>query len=149
TPETLGRALADAPDPHLARLQLSRVGEHADARRTLERPDVLPAAARLLGYSTAAGDFLVAHPEEAGALEALRRRLRPELDDELAADVARLGDRGAALRRFRRRAMLRVAARDLGGAALEGVVAEISDVADACLAEAARDTNLAVIGLGK
>ncbi|HEY7280334.1 MAG TPA: hypothetical protein VID47_01965 [Actinomycetota bacterium] len=149
SPETLGRALADAPDPHLARLQLSRVGERTVAREVLERPDVLPVAARLLGYSTAAADLLVAHPEEAVALEELRRRTRDELDAELAADVARLGDRGAALRRFRRRAMLRVAARDLGGAALEDIVGEISDVADACLAEAARDTGLAVIGLGK
>ncbi|HXJ65200.1 MAG TPA: putative nucleotidyltransferase substrate binding domain-containing protein, partial [Actinomycetota bacterium] len=70
------------------------------------------------------------------------------LDQELAADVGRLG-RGAGLRRFRRRAMLRVAARDLGAAPLEDVVAEISDVADACLAEAARATALTVIGLGK
>ena len=38
--------------------------------------------------------------------------------------------------RFRRRAMLRVAARDLGGASLEDVVAEISAIADACIAEA-------------
>ena len=45
--------------------------------------------------------------------------------------------------------MLRVAARDLGAAPLEDVVAEISDVADACLAEAARATALTVIGLGK
>src|SRR3954466_5614859 len=36
TPETLGLALADAPDPHLARLQLSRVGERAPAREILE-----------------------------------------------------------------------------------------------------------------
>jgi glutamate-ammonia-ligase adenylyltransferase len=149
SPETLGRALADAPDPHLARLQISRVGERAAAREVLERPDVLPAAARLLGYSTAAADFLVAHPEETVALADLRRRTRDELDGELADDVGRLRDRGAALRRFRRRAMLRIAARDLGGAVLEDVVAEISDVADACLAEAARDTGLTVIGLGK
>src|SRR3954454_14935492 len=102
SPETVGRALADAADPHLARLQLSRVGEHAAAREVLERPEVLPAAARLLGYSTAAADFLVAHPEEAVALGDIRRRPREELDRELAADAAGLGDRGAALRRFRR-----------------------------------------------
>src|SRR3954451_5343259 len=149
SPETVGRALADAADPHRARLQLSRVGERAEARAVLERPEVLPVAARLLGYSTAAADFLVAHPEEAVALEDVRRRSREELDGELAADVRRLDGRGAALRRFRRRAMLRIAARDLGGTALEDVVQEISDVADACLAEAAHDSGLAVIGLGK
>src|SRR5262249_19579197 len=123
SPETLGRALADAPDPHLARLQLSRVGERPQAREELERPGMLPVAARLLGYSTAAGDFLVAHPEEASALEDVRRRQRDELDAELAADVERLRGRGAGLRRFRRRAMLRVAARDLLAAPLEDVVA--------------------------
>ena len=37
------------------------------------------------------------------------------------------------LRVFRRRAMLRVAARDLDGASLEDVVEEISRVAEACL----------------
>ena len=49
--------------------------------------------------------------------------------------------------------MLRVAARDLGGATLEDVVAEISSVAEACLSEACRlaagEQRLAVIGLGK
>jgi [glutamine synthetase] adenylyltransferase / [glutamine synthetase]-adenylyl-L-tyrosine phosphorylase len=149
SPEVLGRALADAPDPHLARLQLSRVGEHAAAREALALPEVLGAAVRLLGFSTAAADFLVAHPEETSALGDLHRRTRAELDDELAEDVGRLGDGEAALRRFRRRAMLRVAARDLAGAPLEDVVGEISTVAEACLAEAVSGTPLAVIGLGK
>jgi glutamate-ammonia-ligase adenylyltransferase len=149
SPEMLGRALADAPDPHLARLQLSRVGEHAVAREALERPEVLPAAVRLLGFSTAAADLLVAHPEETSALADLHPRSPEELETELASDVRRLGERGAALRRFRRRAMLRVAARDLSGAPLEEVVAEISDIAEACLAEASAGTGLAVIGLGK
>src|SRR3954454_16407532 len=94
SPETVGRALADAADPHLARLQLSRVGERAEARAVLERPEVLPVAARLLGYSTAAADFLVAHPEEARALEDVRRRSREELDGELPADVRRLDGDG-------------------------------------------------------
>ncbi len=149
SPETLGRALADAPDPHLARLQLSRVGERPVARDVLSRPEVLPVAVRLLGFSTAAADFLVANPEESEALADLHPRSREELDEELAGDVRRLGTREAALRRFRRRAMLRIAARDLMGADLEDVVAEISAVAESCLAEAARGTGLAVIGLGK
>ena len=49
--------------------------------------------------------------------------------------------------------MLRVAARDLGGASLDEVVAEISTIADACIAEALElapgGDTLAVIGLGK
>jgi len=148
TPEVLGRTLAEAPDPQLTRLQLSRVGEHQGAREALARPEVLRPAVVLLGFSRAAADFLVAHPDEVGALADLRTRDREELDRELEADVEGLGVE-AGLRRFRRRAMFRVAARDLLGAGLEEVVAEISAAAEACLCVAARDTPLAVIGLGK
>jgi glutamate-ammonia-ligase adenylyltransferase len=148
TPEVLGRTLAEAPDPELARLQLSRVGVHAVAREALARPEIIRPAVVLLGFSSAASDFLVAHPEEVGALGDLRARSREDLDRELEADVARLGPQ-AGLRRFRQRAMLRVAARDLLGEGLEEVVEEISAVAEACLALAARGTLLAVIGLGK
>jgi glutamate-ammonia-ligase adenylyltransferase len=70
----------------------------------------------------------------------------------VAADIDLLGPT-AGLRRFRRRAMLRVAARDLEGAPLEDVVAEISAIADACIAEALVMTPggdlLTVIALGK
>jgi len=45
--------------------------------------------------------------------------------------------------------MLRVAARDLLGAGLEEVVEEISAIAETCVAEAAGESPLAVIGLGK
>ncbi|MGZ5353988.1 MAG: [protein-PII] uridylyltransferase family protein [Actinomycetota bacterium] len=151
SPETLGRTLAAAPDPELARIALSRVGEHPVARETLAREDVLPVAVRLLGFSPAAADFLVANPTETLALADVRPRTREELDAELEADAARLGPADG-LRRFRRRAMLRIAARDLGGARLEDVVAEISAVAESCLESAARATgasSLAVIGLGK
>jgi [glutamine synthetase] adenylyltransferase / [glutamine synthetase]-adenylyl-L-tyrosine phosphorylase len=151
TPEVLGRTLAEAPDPELARVALSRVGEDASAREALSAPEVLPVAVRLLGFSRAAADFLVSHPREAGALADVRPRSRAELDDELAADVEGHGVE-AGLRIFRRRAMLRIAARDLAGAPLEEIVAEISDVAGACLDAAVRATGgdgLAVIGLGK
>jgi glutamate-ammonia-ligase adenylyltransferase len=151
SPEVLGRTLARAPDPELARVALSRVGEDPGARETLAREDVLPVAVRLLGFSTAAADFLVAHPEETGCLVDLRARTPGELAAEIARDTDRLGAHPG-LRRFRRRSMLRVAARDLGGAGLEDVVAEITAVADACLARAvelAGEPELAVIGLGK
>ncbi|MBI4260384.1 MAG: bifunctional glutamine-synthetase adenylyltransferase/deadenyltransferase [Actinobacteria bacterium] len=152
SPEELGRALAGAPDPQLARVALSRVTEHPRARAALERPDVLGAAIPLLGFSPAAVDLLVAHPEEAEALAELGPRSRGELDAELAADTAAHGPEDG-LRRFRRRAMLRVAARDLAGAALDDVVAEITALAESCLAEACRrvapEGGLAVVGLGK
>ena len=152
TAEVLERALADAPDPELARVALSRVREASAAREVLDAPDVIPVAARLLGFSTAAADFFVQHPEETRTLADVSARDRAALDGELAADVDRRGPPDG-LRLFRRRAMVRVAARDLGGATMEDVVAEISAVAEACLEASCRHASdgvrLAVIGLGK
>ncbi len=151
TPEILGRTLAEAADPELARVALSRVGESPVAREVLAREEVLAPAARVLGFSSAAADLLVAHPEEVEALADLHARSAVELHEELAADGARFGVADG-LRRFRRRAMLRVAARDLGGAPFADVVAEISAVAEACIRIAIGRVaygELAVIALGK
>jgi glutamate-ammonia-ligase adenylyltransferase len=143
--------VAAAPDPALARVALERVGE---AGGVLADPEVALAATRLLGFSTAAADFFTRHPRELVALADVSPRGREALDAELAREVARRGS-GDGLRLFRRRALLRVAARDLGSAALEEVVSEISAVADACLeratAEAAAPFGLrtSVIALGK
>ena len=148
----LGRTFAAAPDPELARVAFSRVGDVAAARAALARPEITDVAARLLGFSTAA-DRLPGGASRRGR-DAGRRggAERRALDAEVAADIDRLGPT-AGLRRFRRRAMLRVAARDLAGAPLEDVVAEISAIADACIAEALVLTPggdlLTVIALGK
>ena len=146
------RALQDAPDPELARTAWERVIQHAAAREILERPMVAPVAIRMLGFSPAAADFLVKHPDEAGMFATVSPRSRANLDLEVAADVERLGP-AAGLRRFRRRAMLRIATRDLGDAGLDEVVREITDVADACFAAACAAVEgadrLAVIALGK
>jgi glutamate-ammonia-ligase adenylyltransferase len=152
TPDLLGSTLADAPDPELARVALSRVREDPTARAVLGREDVLPLAARLLGFSTAAADFLVAHPEETDALSDVHARRAEELEAELYADIARWGPEDG-LRRFRRRAMLRIAARDLAGGPFEEIVAEISAVAEECLRESCRrlapNEAFCVIALGK
>jgi [glutamine synthetase] adenylyltransferase / [glutamine synthetase]-adenylyl-L-tyrosine phosphorylase len=158
TPEILGRALAAAPDPELARLALSRVGESPVARELLAEPGALEAAVRLLGFSNAATDFLVAHPEETRLFADLTPRGRDALLAEAVDDVARHGAR-AGLRRFRRRALMRVAARDLAGAPYDEVVPEVTAVSEACLEVAVReaaaervepgDIRLAVIGMGK
>jgi glutamate-ammonia-ligase adenylyltransferase len=143
--------LAEAPDPQLARVALSRVGGDPRARDLLADEAVLRTAVPLLGLSIAAADLLVAHPEEVGALADVDRRTPEALGAELAADVRRDGARDG-LRRFRRRAMLRIAASDLGGRAFEDVVAEISDVAEACLRAAwalTCDPATAVVALGK
>jgi [glutamine synthetase] adenylyltransferase / [glutamine synthetase]-adenylyl-L-tyrosine phosphorylase len=148
----LDRVVAEAPDPELARVALSRVSEATEARDALEREGVLPVAGRLLGFSTAAADFFVQHPDEVTVLADVSRRDREALDAELRADADRLGLEPG-VRRFRRRAMTRVAARDLSGASLDDVVAEISAVAEACLDVAARHAfggpRVSIVGLGK
>jgi glutamate-ammonia-ligase adenylyltransferase len=150
SPEVLGRALAAAPDPERARVALARVGEALEARRLLTEPGTVEHAALLLGFSTAAADFLVAHPEEAVLFLDPGPRDRAALLAEAGAATAELGIE-AGLRRFRPRAMSRIAVRDLAGAALEDIVAEITWVAEACLQAAveAAGGRLAVIGLGK
>ncbi|MGZ4147953.1 MAG: hypothetical protein ACXVPL_09655, partial [Actinomycetota bacterium] len=132
-------------------MALSRVGEDARAREVLADETVLRTAVPLLGLSTAAADLLVAHPEEIASLADVRRRSAEELASELEHDVAAFGVADG-LRRFRRRAMLRVAAADLAGRAFEDVVGEISDVTQACLARASAETcdaRTAVIAMGK
>ena len=151
TPEVLGRAFADAPDPELARVAVSRLGERAVARDALERPEVLHAATRLLGYSTAAVDFYAAHPEELASLADISRRSPGQLRPEAAADVAAFGA-SPGVRRFRRRAAYRIAARDLLGTDVDEVMLELTDLADVCLDLATRQAGhegLAIVGMGK
>src|SRR5262245_18448190 len=146
------RALAEAPDPALARTAWERVTAARDAREVLERPMVAPTAIHLLGFSPAAADFLVKYPDEAAVFAAVEPRARQHLDLEVAADIEGSGP-AAGLRRFRGRAMLRAAARDLEGADLDEVVREITDIADACFEAAclavAGGVTLAVVALGK
>jgi glutamate-ammonia-ligase adenylyltransferase len=152
TPELLGRALGDAPNPEMARVAVSRLGELSKAREQLARPEVVPAAARLLGFSTAAADFFVAHPEELASLADIRPRSAEELGAEVGGDVDAHGPE-AGLRRFRRRASYRVATADLAGAAVEAVMLELTAVAEACIGagldRADPAHELAVIGMGK
>ena len=148
----LGRTFADARERHAGEFGIGRVGDDPVAREALARPEVTEVAARLLGFSRAAADVFVAHPDEVASLADVSPREGGALRAELAGDIDRLGP-AAGLRRFRRRAMLRVAARDLAGATLDEVVVEISAIADACIAEAIErepDTrDLAVVALGK
>ena len=152
TPELLGRALGEAPNPELARIAVSRIGERPAARDLLSRPDIIPAAARLLGFSTAASDFFTAHPEELASLADLSTRSGESLLEEARRDVARLGDE-AGVRRFRRRAAYRIAARDLAGASVEEVMEELTAIGEICLQIATEATGegagLAVVGMGK
>lgn len=152
TAEALGRTLGLAPDPEMARLAFSRIGERPVGRAMLGREDILPRAALLLGFSTAASDFFAAHPEELEALAEVRPRGRADLFTECREDAARYGVESG-LRRFRRRASYRVAARDLDGAPVDEVMLELTAIAEACLSTASSlgetDVALAVVGMGK
>ncbi len=153
SPEILGRSLAAAPDPERARVALARIGERPEARRVLEDPVALANAIPLLGLSSAITDFLVAHPDEATLFADVSPRGAAPLLDEARVDAERHGP-SAGLRRFRRRATARVAARDLAGEGFDDVVREITAIAEACV-QSALDAlgpvgdRMAVIGMGK
>ena len=71
----LGRTFAAAPDPELARVAFSRVGDDPRARAALAMPEITDIAARLLGFSTAAADFLVANPGEVAMFADVERAI--------------------------------------------------------------------------
>jgi [glutamine synthetase] adenylyltransferase / [glutamine synthetase]-adenylyl-L-tyrosine phosphorylase len=165
--------LADTPDPDggLAALRVvaERLGHRDAFFGTLrDNPSVAELVCRVLGTSRLLGDLLARHPE---LLTAMAHEGGPgpardpgELRQEALAVVARHEAPAAAfdaLRRFRRRELLRVAVRDLEGEVpVERVGAELTAVAEACL-EAALEmatraaapgpprVELAVLGMGK
>ncbi len=134
-------------------MALARIGERPEARRVLEDPVALANAIPLLGLSSAITDFLVAHPDEATLFADVSPRGAAPLLDEARVDAERHGP-SAGLRRFRRRATARVAARDLAGEGFDDVVREITAIAEACV-QSALDAlgpvgdRMAVIGMGK
>ena len=171
--------LAAAADPDMALNNLERYAAVVDRTVLFRTLAAHPGAAHLLARLGGASQFLA---------DALRRRpsslawlleprtMRVWLADDLAADLAQAlapfearEARMNALRRFKYRHLLRVGARDLlGDADLSTTTAELSHLADVCLAEALRmaqaevgrdwgvprdpdggTTGLAVIGMGK
>ncbi len=173
--EVLVNLAGQAADPDVALAGLSRLSEVS--------PDLLghlaatPRWARqlimVLGASASLGQHLIAHPEQVDVLNAELSRTPPEqLRAELLTAVGAEHDStpvasdlsGDGLRLAYRRALLRIAARDLTAAEpieiLDDVAGELSDLADATLGAAlaiaraklggdARDCRLAVVGLGK
>ena len=141
------RALAEAPDPALARTAWERVIANRDAREVLDRPMVAPvaiAATRVL----ARGGGLPREVSGRGRSVRWRRARARGSPRESSSDIEGHGP-AAGLRRFRRRAMLRVAARDLEGAGLDEVVREITDIADLPRLLAWPGGSRSVIALGK
>jgi glutamate-ammonia-ligase adenylyltransferase len=158
--------LSDSPDPDLGLLQLRRLTEGAARAAALshtfrEAPLAAERACRVLGSSRVLGSALHRQPDflaDLGDDEILgREHSRAELTTEATDAVVWRADeagRRAGLRRFKRRHLLRIGARDvLGIAPLETTQRELAHVADACVEAAlhGRKPSLpfAVIGVGR
>lgn len=136
-----------AVDPDRARRVVEELRHHPDSARfiTSIRPDSASALVRVAGGSSYLASLLLREPAWASACfkpdalahgrraEGLRLESATFLDEAIgrADHAAAL----TALRRFRERESLRIAARDLAGVdQVEGITRELSDLADVCLA---------------
>jgi [glutamine synthetase] adenylyltransferase / [glutamine synthetase]-adenylyl-L-tyrosine phosphorylase len=158
--------LSQTPDPDLGLLQLRRLAEgevrSASLARTFrEFPRAAERTCRLLGSSRLLGDALRRQPdfvETLGDDEALaREKSRDELVEEAFGNLtwrSSADERRVGLRRFKRRELLRIAARDvLGFASIEATEGELAGLAAACVEAALRSLGpslpFAVIGMGR
>jgi glutamate-ammonia-ligase adenylyltransferase len=158
--------LSATPDPDLGLLQLRRLAEGPARSASLaitfrDAPGAAERACRLLGSSRVVGEALRRQPEFVDRLDD-DAALAPETTRaEFVADALNTlewrGDdeqRREGLRRFKRREVLRIAARDLlGYASLETIGRELTALAEAAL-EAALEClrpslPFAVIGMGR
>jgi len=156
-----------SPDPDLALLQLRRLAEGPARSATLavtlrESPLSAERACTLLGSSRMLGDALRRQPEYVTTLGDDTRLAEDKdrtrfVEEALATVEWRAADedaRRSGLRRFKRRELLRIGARDVLGAADLGVTGrELATLGEACL-EAALDgldpqVRFAVIGMGR
>jgi len=163
-------AIARAPDPDLALAGLTKLPRDPELTDGLrEDPGLRDRLLAVLGASPALADHLRRHPADwrlLGGPDAELGRSADEVSDDLAAASAGpagelTADAAEALRLAYRRALLRLAARDLTGvAALDEVMAELADIASAALRAAlgiaaaqhpaeAAGCRLAVIAMGK
>jgi glutamate-ammonia-ligase adenylyltransferase len=158
--------LSDAPDPDLGLLALRRLTEGYNrsstlARRFRESPIAAERTCRVLGSSRVLGTALYRQPDFVDTL-ADDATLRTEASRDALIDEAldtldwREDDatRRSGLRRFKRRHLLRIGARDvLGFASLDTAGRELSNLADACVEAALNSIEpalpFAVIGLGR
>jgi glutamate-ammonia-ligase adenylyltransferase len=158
--------LSAAPDPDLGLLQLRRLTEGYNrsstlARRFRESPAAAERACTILGSSRVLGLAFHRQPDFVDLL-ADDDALRDEPGrDALVAEALETLDwrddeagRRAGLRRFKRRQLLRIGARDVLGFASVGEVGrDLSNLADASIEAALRSLEpslpFAVIGLGR
>ncbi|MDQ6854919.1 MAG: bifunctional [glutamine synthetase] adenylyltransferase/[glutamine synthetase]-adenylyl-L-tyrosine phosphorylase, partial [Actinomycetota bacterium] len=159
TPE-LSAAVDRSADPTAARALLTRLLEgHPELGDELgTSPRVRDALVALSAASRSLSNAIVQDPSLLDPLrdgEGFRReRELPEYRASVAEFLAGAEDGAAALRRWKRRELLRIAARDLLGAAdLPAVGRELAALAEVCLRCALElvdpDVPLAVIGMGK
>jgi [glutamine synthetase] adenylyltransferase / [glutamine synthetase]-adenylyl-L-tyrosine phosphorylase len=158
--------LSETPDPDLGLLQLRHLAEGTARSQALagafrEAPGAAERVSRLLGSSRVVGQALRRHPEFVPSLadDALlaREKTRKELVEEALGTLSWRHDdeeRREGLRRFKRRELLRVAARDLlGFATVEAVGRELAALAEACLEVTLRFVEppvpFAVIAMGR
>ncbi|MGA7270503.1 MAG: bifunctional [glutamine synthetase] adenylyltransferase/[glutamine synthetase]-adenylyl-L-tyrosine phosphorylase [Acidimicrobiia bacterium] len=158
--------LADSPDPDLGLDQLRLLAADTHDHRELiaalhERPVAGSRLAFLLGSSRLLGQYLDRIPEflprlsDDQALTRLRRQ--PELEQRLRRRVdsrPEMEEKEGTIRRFARRQILRVAARDLlSMAGVDDTMTDLTDAADAATRVAASvamtGAPLAVIALGR
>ena len=163
--------MSEAPDPDLAvssfRDVALRVGGNPAALGALrDSPPVVELLCRVLGTSKLLGEYLLHVPEFVAELadpHTLAKRSREQYIHEAAEYVEWRGApeaRDVALRRLKRRAVLRLACRDLaGGASGEEVGRELASLAEGAV-QAALDSlfeenspphgaRFTVIGMGK
>ena len=158
--------LSEAPDPDLGLLQLRHLAEgprraNALAATFREQPGAAERVCRILGSSRLVGDALLRQPEVVELLgddEWLTRERSAEEMRTSALDTLRwrpnVEARRSGLRRFKRRELLRIGARDLLGlASLSITERELADLADACVEAAVQALGptlpFAVIGMGR
>ena len=158
--------LADTPDPDLGldqlRLLAANARDHSELITSLhERPVVGQRLAALLGSSKLLGSYLDRLPEfipRLGDDEMIAElRAQPDLEERLRRRVAARSDLDAkigTLRRFARRRLVRVAARDLLGMAdVDKTMSDLSDGADAgvkvATTVAGAHEGFAVIAMGR
>ncbi|HYH51581.1 MAG TPA: bifunctional [glutamine synthetase] adenylyltransferase/[glutamine synthetase]-adenylyl-L-tyrosine phosphorylase [Acidimicrobiia bacterium] len=158
--------LSETPDPDMGLLQLRRLAEGRARSGALavtfrEAPGAAQRVCQLLGSSRLVGDALRRHPEFVPSLAddayLAHCKGREELVEEAVGTLAWRADvdeRREGLRRFKRRELLRIAARDLLGCpAVEAIGGELASLAEAALEailhESAPPVPFAVIGMGR
>ena len=153
--------IAKTADPDTTLNQFVRFVEGYGLRSLLfellvTNPKLLELVVKTFDASRFAGDLLIRRPQ---LLEDITRDQTFDEPRSLSENIRRLESLGAhandfdAIRAYRQRQLLRIILREIVGLATpEGVSAELSDLAEACLVFTARlvgDDQLTIIALGK